>query len=86
MVPSQPGWSAAMAEATPPLAEDLRMLEDIVRRLEQEDIDLDQALQLFEEGVARLRRARETLAAADEKVRAVLVNADGDLRQVRVDL
>ena len=75
-----------MAEARPPLADDLRMLEDIVRRLEQEDIDLDQALQLFEEGVARLRRARETLAAADEKVRAVLVNADGDLRQVRADL
>jgi exodeoxyribonuclease VII small subunit len=62
------------------------MLEDIVRRLEQEDIDLDQALQLFEEGVARLRRARETLAAADEKVRAVLVSADGELRQVRADL
>ena len=75
-----------MADAAPSLADDLRGLEDIVRRLEQEDVDLDEALRLFEEGVARLRRARERLAAADERVRAVLVNQDGDLRQVRVDL
>lgn len=75
-----------MADTAPSLADDLRGLEEIVRRLEQDDLDLDLALQLFEEGVARLRRARERLAAADERVRAVLVNQDGDLRQVRVDL
>lgn len=75
-----------MADPTPSLADDLRELEEIVRRLEQEDVDLDLALQWFEEGVARLRRARERLAAADERVRAVLADADGALRQVRVDL
>lgn len=75
-----------MAEPMPSLADDLRELEEIVRRLEQEDVDLDLALQWFEEGVARLRRARERLAAADERVRAVLADADGALRQVRVDL
>lgn len=75
-----------MADATPSLADDLRELEEIVRRLEQEDVDLDLALQWFEDGVARLRRARERLTAADERVRAVLADADGTLRQVRVDL
>lgn len=75
-----------MADPTPSLADDLRELEEIVRQLEQEDVDLDLALQWFEEGVARLRRARERLAAADERVRAVLADADGALRQVRVDL
>lgn len=51
---------------------DLERLEAIVRRLEAEDVDLDEALKLFEEGVERLRAARERLAQAEVKVRKVL--------------
>jgi exodeoxyribonuclease VII small subunit len=62
------------------IAEDLTRLEEIVRRLEADDVELDAALALFEEGVARLRAARERLAAADLKVQTVLEEADGELR------
>ena len=62
------------------IAEDLARLEEIVRRLEADDVELDAALALFEEGVARLRAARERLAAADIKVQTVLEEADGELR------
>jgi exodeoxyribonuclease VII small subunit len=62
------------------IAEDLTRLEEIVRRLEADDVELDAALALFEEGVARLRAARERLAAADVKVQTVLEEADGELR------
>jgi exodeoxyribonuclease VII small subunit len=62
------------------IAEDLIRLEEIVRRLEADDVGLDDALALFEEGVARLRAARERLAAADIKVQTVLEEADGELR------
>jgi exodeoxyribonuclease VII small subunit len=62
------------------IAEDLIRLEEIVRRLEADDVELDAALALFEEGVARLRAARERLAAADIKVQTVLEEADGELR------
>ena len=62
------------------IAEDLARLEEIVRRLEAGDVELDAALALFEEGVARLRAARERLAAADLKVQTVLEEADGELR------
>jgi exodeoxyribonuclease VII small subunit len=62
------------------IAEDLTRLEEIVRRLEADDVELDVALALFEEGVARLRAARERLAAADIKVQTVLEEADGELR------
>ena len=51
---------------------ELAQLEDIVRRLEGEDLDLDEALRLFEDGVQRLRRAREQLALAEVRVRQVL--------------
>jgi exodeoxyribonuclease VII small subunit len=67
------------------IAEDLARLEEIVRRLEADDVELDAALALFEEGVARLRAARERLAAADLKVQTVLEEADGELRMQDLD-
>jgi len=69
----------------PSLAEELVRLEDIVRKLEAEDIELDAALVLFEEGVARLRSARERLSAAELKVQAVLEEAGGDIRLTDID-
>ncbi len=75
-----------MTDPTPPsLADDLRRLEEIVRQLESSDLDLDPALVLFEEGVARLRAARERLAAAEATVRKVLEDADGTLRLADLD-
>jgi exodeoxyribonuclease VII small subunit len=70
---------------TSPLADDLARLEEIVRKLEAEDVELDAALMLFEEGVARLRAARERLAAAELKVQAVLEEAGGEIRLTDLD-
>jgi exodeoxyribonuclease VII small subunit len=50
----------------------LERLEAIVRRLESEDLDLDEALKLFEEGIERLRVARQQLTQAELKVKKVL--------------
>lgn len=43
---------------TPTLGDDIRRLEEIVRRLEAEELPIEEALTLFEEGVGRLRSAR----------------------------
>ena len=67
------------------IADDLARLEDIVRRLEADDVELDAALALFEEGVARLRAARDRLAAADLTVQAVVEEAGGELRLKDMD-
>jgi len=86
-----PAWSETMPEPTvapldqPPLADELARLEEIVRKLEADDVELDAALALFEEGVARLRAARERLADAELKVQAVLEAADGDIRLTDLD-
>ena len=69
----------------PPLADELARLEEIVRKLEADDVELDTALALFEEGVARLRAARERLTDAEVKVQAVLEAADGDIRLTDLD-
>ncbi|MGH7536082.1 MAG: exodeoxyribonuclease VII small subunit [Gemmatimonadales bacterium] len=67
------------------IADDLARLEEIVRRLEADDVELDAALALFEEGVSRLRAARERLASAELKVQAVLADASGELRVSDLD-
>ena len=67
------------------IAEELARLEEIVRRLESDDVELDAALALFEEGVSRLRAARERLLAAELHVQAVLGEAGGDLRTADLD-
>ena len=61
------------------LADELEELEAIVRRLEADDVDLDDALKLFEDGVRRLRAARERLGQAELKVQSVLEGAGGEL-------
>ncbi len=63
--------------AEPSFQEQLERLEEIVRRLESHDLDLDAALKLFEEGVERLRQARERLTAAEGRIRQVLATHAG---------
>jgi exodeoxyribonuclease VII small subunit len=63
---------------TPTFAEQLERLEQIVRRLESPELDLDEALKLFEEGVEGVRAMRERLASAEATVKQVLRTEDLD--------
>jgi exodeoxyribonuclease VII small subunit len=67
------------------LAGDLARLEEIVRALEGDELDLDRALALFEEGVGHLKSARERLAEAEARVRRVLADARGVLELTDLD-
>lgn len=67
------------------LAEDLQRLEEVVRELERDDVDLERALALFEAGVRHLRSARERLAAADARVQRVLEDARGTISLTDLD-
>jgi len=71
-----------MARARDPLtfAQQLDRLEEIVRRLEGQELDLDEALKLFEEGIERLREARERLTTAEAQVKQVLSDQAGNLK------
>lgn len=64
----------------PSLQEDLGRLDAIVRALEANDVELDTALALFEEGVERLRSARARLADAELRLRQLREAADGSVQ------
>ena len=64
----------------------LHRLEEIVSELESEQIELDRALALFEEGVTCLRAATEELGKVEAQVQRLVERADGsfevtDLRE-----
>src|SRR5204862_376448 len=54
----------------------LARLEAIASELAREDLPLDQALALFEEGIVCLKEATGVLAAAEGKVRELVERAD----------
>ena len=55
----------------------LQRLEEIVAELESDELELDAALRLFEEGVERLREASTGLARAEERVKLLVERMDG---------
>ncbi len=59
--------------------EALRELEEIVNRLEQGDLPLEQALQLFEQGVRLSRLCHTKLDEAQKRVEVLLQDADGKM-------
>ena len=63
----------------PSLEARLRRLEEIVGQLETDELELDGALALFEEGVTHVKEAEGALAAAELRVEELL--GDGDQTQ-----
>lgn len=60
----------------------LSRLEEIVRVLERNDLDLEAALRLFEEGIGHLRTAGAALKTVDARVQQLVEAADGSFSVV----
>lgn len=63
-----------------PFEQSLERLEEIVSSLEREDLSLDEALHLFQEGIEHLRSAGTALKSVDAKVKQLVEAADGSLK------
>lgn len=66
--------------------EALGELESILRALDREELRLDEALSLFERGVARLRAANRLLDDAKGAVEELIAGATEELRTVELAL
>lgn len=58
----------------------MERLEAIAARLEDEELELDAALALFEEGIAELRAASAMLSQAESRLKQLNEAADGVFR------
>jgi exodeoxyribonuclease VII small subunit len=55
----------------------LTRLDEIAVALDRDDVPLEKALALFEEGIAKLRDASSELAKAEGKVKTLVEEAEG---------
>jgi exodeoxyribonuclease VII small subunit len=61
----------------PDFEKSLARLEEVVQRLESPQLSLDDAMKLFEEGVALSRECQKQLEEAEGRVEILLKKADG---------
>jgi exodeoxyribonuclease VII small subunit len=59
----------------------LQQLEEIVSQLEQGDLPLDEALELYEKGVNAYRNCHEKLKSAETKVTKLVETLEGELQE-----
>ena len=57
----------------------LKELEQIVKQLEDGDLELEESLKLFEDGVRLSRACRERLTNAERRIEVLMKEADGSL-------
>jgi exodeoxyribonuclease VII small subunit len=70
------------AAEAPDFEKSLAELEQIVERMEQGELSLDESLQQFERGIALTRSCQTALQQAEQKVAILLRKAGGEAEAV----
>ena len=69
-------------EETIDFEQSLRSLEEIVRKMEQGELTLENSLEAFEEGVRLTRNCQTALQKAEQKVNILVKNSDGEFSSI----
>ena len=67
------------------LEEALARLDGVVRALDSDKLELEEALRLYEEGVSLVRVCHERLADAERRINALRVSGDGEIVETPFD-
>lgn len=59
--------------------ENIKELENIVKKLEGGEVSLDEMLGLFEEGIRRTKECTSQLKSAEQKITVLMKNTDGEM-------
>ncbi len=65
--------------------ESVNKLENIVNELEGDDVELEHALKLFEDGISISKRCSELLDKAESKIKILLKKNDGTIEEKDYD-
>lgn len=63
------------------LEDDIKKLDEIVKKMEAGDLGLEQALEHFSQGLELVKRCTKTLESAELKVREIVEKSAGTLEE-----
>lgn len=63
----------------------IERLENIVHTLEKGEIEIDKALELFEEGIGLTKNCNNKLEAIENKI-TILIQEDGNMKEQKFDI
>jgi exodeoxyribonuclease VII small subunit len=63
----------------------LKMLEDIVEKLESGTLELEESIQLFEQGVELSLYCQQQLKQAEGKIQRLVKNLNGELELIDIE-
>ncbi len=75
-----------MAEKKLPFETALKNLKEIVGKMEEGDLSLDQSLKKFEEGIDLVKLCEKQLQEADGRVEKLMKEAGGKSKRVPLDV
>ena len=58
----------------------IKRLEEVTNKLEKEELNLDESVELFEEGMNLSKKCNETLENAEKKI-TILLEQNGELKE-----
>jgi exodeoxyribonuclease VII small subunit len=68
------------------LGQAINRLEEIVKSLERQELELEDALRLFDEGMELVRSAELELTESEGRLKQVLIDRSGRQRHVDFDI
>jgi exodeoxyribonuclease VII small subunit len=57
--------------------EDIKKLEELAKKMEQGTLNLEQSLQVFQEGISLIRKCTTTLESAELRVKEIIETQGG---------
>ena len=63
--------------ALPKFEKSMKRLEEIVEKMEQEELTLDESLKIFEEGVELSKLCHDKLDQVEQKMQTIVKKSDG---------
>lgn len=82
---SRKNHAASDAPQEPSFEDNLKKLEQIVSKLEEGNLSLDESLKLYEEGIKAYKSCHELLKGAETKLTKLVVTLLGELKEEPFD-
>lgn len=67
------------------IEEAMGRLDEVVRALDSDRLELEESLRLYEEGIRLVRVCNEKLSEAERRITALRITEDGEMTEVSFD-